>query len=46
MIAEVEGKDKDIEMNVASRCQIGRGGGGQHLCCEEVTFHAQEVVLL
>ena len=41
MIAETDGKDKDIEMNVASRCQIGRGAGGQHLCCEEVTLRAK-----
>ena len=41
MIAEADGEDKDIEMKVASRCQIGRGAGGQHLCCEEVTLHAR-----
>lgn len=41
MIAETDGEDKDIEMNVTSRCQIGRGAGGQHLCCEEVTLRAR-----
>ena len=41
MIAETDGEDKDIEMNVTSRCQLGRGAGGQHLCCEEVTLRAK-----
>lgn len=41
MIAETNLEDKDIEMNVASRCQMGRGAGGQHLCCEQVTLRAK-----
>jgi glucose-6-phosphate dehydrogenase assembly protein OpcA len=40
VIADADGEDRDIEMNVSSRCQIGRGAGGQHLCCEEVTLRA------
>ena len=40
IIAETDGEDRDIEANMASRCQIGRGAGGQHLCCEEVTLRA------
>ena len=40
MFADNDGDDSDIEMHVASRCQIGRGASGQHLCCEQVTLHA------
>jgi glucose-6-phosphate dehydrogenase assembly protein OpcA len=41
IIADAAGEDRDIEMDVSSRCQIGRGAGGQHLCCEEVTLRAK-----
>jgi glucose-6-phosphate dehydrogenase assembly protein OpcA len=40
MFADEDGAEKDIEMNVASRCQLGGGAGGQHLCCEQVTLRA------
>ncbi len=34
------GADKDIEVSIASRCQLAKGAGGQHLCCEEVILRA------
>ena len=34
MFADNDGDDSDIEMHVASRCQIGRGASGQHLLLE------------
>ncbi len=42
MLASPDGEDKDIEMHVSSRCQIGGGGGAgaRHLCCEQVTLRA------
>jgi glucose-6-phosphate dehydrogenase assembly protein OpcA len=40
MLADPEGKDKDIEMHVSSRCQRAGGAGARHLCCEQVTVRA------
>lgn len=40
MLADPDGEDKDIEMHVSSRCQIGGGAGARHLCCEQVTLRA------
>lgn len=39
MLADSSGEDKDIEMQVSSRCRIERAGG-RHLCCEQVTMRA------
>ncbi|MBV9211428.1 MAG: glucose-6-phosphate dehydrogenase assembly protein OpcA [Acidobacteria bacterium] len=40
MYADAAGEDKDIEMEVSSRCKIESGAGGRHLCCEQVTLRA------
>jgi glucose-6-phosphate dehydrogenase assembly protein OpcA len=40
MLADEAGEDRDIEMQVSSRCQLESGAGGRHLCCEQVTLRA------
>lgn len=40
MLADPDGEDKDIEMHVSSRCQLGSGADARHLCCEQVTLRA------
>ena len=40
MCADSAEEDRDIEMQVSSRCRIDGGAGGRHLCCEQVTMSA------